>query len=186
MCKSKWKSLRDNYRREYKKLIKIKETNQFATSSWIHFNELKFLECVINRNKLSSSFDDDLLKSNDIEAIVMEATDYNNDDGSNYSYIKQQQQQLWKTKHQNLTHCCPHEAGDEYINFFKSITPYLALMDPSTKLRVRIAIQEIILSELTKKIDDTKRKMLNDCAVTLHPKKKRISKRIIKKNPKYN
>lgn len=111
------------------------------------------------------------------------------DDDDNYSYIKQQQQEqqrLWMSRQQriNLTRCCPHDPGDEFINFFKSITPYLAMMNPSAKLRVRIAIQEIILNELTMKIDASRREFLKDSELC-SPPKKRVSNRVVKRNRKY-
>lgn len=74
-----------------------------------------------------------------------------------YDYIRQQQQQKWRIQNQNRVkkaRCCRHEPGDEIMHFFKSITPYLQTMEPTTKLRVRIEIQEIILNELSKKDND--------------------------------
>lgn len=185
LCKSKWKSLRDNFRREYKKLLKLKVSNKSATSSWIHFNDLKFLENVLASKNVSGSNciqrdnDDD-----DIETIVIEPSDVDDDEDDNYSYIRQQQQEqqrLWLSRQQNFTRCCPHNPGDEFINFFKSITPYLALMNPSAKLRVRIAIQEIILNELSMKIDATRKRICDDNSTP----KKRVSNRVVKRNRKY-
>lgn len=183
LCKSKWKSLRDNFRREHKKLLKQSTSNKSASSNWIHFNELRFLERILTRKKSMSggSSSNELQNDNDdIETIT---------DDDNYSYIRQQQheqQRIWLSRHQiiNSTHCCPHEPGDEFVNFFKSITPYLAMMNSSTKLRVRIAIQEIILNELSRKIDATRRNMFSNCDDNSTPKK-RVSNRVIKKNRKY-
>jgi hypothetical protein len=179
--------LRDNFRREYKKLLKQRSANKLAVSNWVHYNELRFLENILEKKKLlsycGSSNNDPQKDNDDIETIVIEPSE--DDDDDNYSYIRQQQQQrIWQSSQQIMTRCCPHEPGDEFINFFKSITPYLAMMNPSAKLRVRIAIQEIILSELTRKIDATRRKMFNDCEVSSTPKK-RVSNRVVKRNRKY-
>lgn len=182
LCKSKWKSLRDNFRREYKKLLKLRISNRFATSTWTHFNDLKFLENVLATKNVSAQRDND---DDDIETIVIEPSDVDDDEDDNYSYIRQQQQEqqrLWLSRQQNFTRCCPHDHGDEFINFFKSITPYLALMNPSAKLRVRISIQEIILNELSMKIDATRRRIFSDDNST---PKKRVSNRVVKKNRKY-
>lgn len=184
--------MRDNFRREYKKLLKLRTSNKSASSNWVHYNELRFLENVLEKKKLLSSCgsnnnDHQQMDNDDIETIVIEPSDDDGDDQNNYSYIRQQQQEqqrLWLSRQTNLTRCCPHESGDEFIHFFKSITPYLAIMNPSAKLRVRIAIQEIILNELTKKIDATRREMFNDCEVSSTPKK-RVSNRIVKRNRKY-
>lgn len=178
--------MRDNFRREYKKLLKLKIINNSASSNWVHYNELRFLENVLEKKKLlsscGSSNTDPQRDNDDIETIVIEPSD--DDD---YSYIRQQQheqQRIWLSRQSNLVRCCPHEPGDEFIHFFKSITPYLAMMNSSAKLRVRIAIQQIILNELTKKIDATRREMFNECEVSSTPKK-RVSNRVVKRNRKY-
>lgn len=180
--------MRDNFRREFKKLLKLRVTNKSAVSIWVHYNELKFLENIIEKKKLLSSCG----SSDDIETIVIEPSDDDDDDDEkddNYSYIRQQQQEqhrLWLSSHQrvNSKRCCPHDPGDEFVNFFKSITPYLSIMNSSAKLRVRISIQQIILNELSRKIDATRREILNDCEVSSTPKK-RVSNRVVKRNRKY-
>ena len=187
VCKSKWKSLRDNYRREYKKTLKHRLINKSAISGWVHFYNLKFLEQVLDRKQihLQVLHDHSNDKHNEIQRSDAEDDDDNYDDnligdeleepeifletelienGSDistevkpeavsYDYIQQQQQQKWRIQNQNHVkkpRCCRHEPGDEIMHFFKSITPYLQTMKPTTKLRVRIEIQEIILNELSK------------------------------------
>lgn len=198
MCKSKWKSLRDNYRREYKKIAILKVHDSSACSNWVHFNSLGFLEKVNTKKQLQSaqsSFESENCnelpkKSNDdddVETIVIESSDADDDIyHDNYKYIRQQEQQKrhknWLLKQRKKIHCCPHSSSeDEIVHFFKSIAPYLAMMDSTMRLRVRIEIQEIILNELSRKIDAAREKIINDS----HLKPKRASKRIVKRNRKY-
>lgn len=236
MAKSKWKSLRDNYRREFKKILKLKMLNKAAVSGWMHFYSLGFLEQVLDKKQIHSQVmheseisriqnatiiknyhDDD----DDIETIVIEPSDeesnFVNDNVScGYDYVKQQQdQQKIRFLNQQKMHqqpqqqnCCPHPAGDEIMHFFKSITPYLSMMEPTMKLKVRIDIQEIILNELSRKIENERKLQSlktdinsnNNANVYDNNKKqsvktrkktevieapKRVSKRIVKKNRKY-
>lgn len=112
------------------------------------------------------NYDDDILIGDELEEpetfletelIENGESDYCREvkpESVSYDYIRQQQQQKWRIQHQNRVkkpRCCRHEPGDEIMHFFKSITPYLQTMEPTTKLRVRIEIQEIILNELSKK-----------------------------------
>lgn len=196
MCKSKWKSLRDNYRREYKKLAILKAHDRSACSSWVHFSNLEFLEKVHTKKQLQSTQSsheicNDLQKNNndddndDVETIVIESSDDDemNIYHDNYKYIRQQEQQKrhknWLLNQRKNIHCCPHNAGDEIVHFFKSIAPYLAMMDSTMRLRVRIEMQEIILNELSRKIDAAREKIITDS------KPKRASNRIVKRNRKY-
>lgn len=190
-------------------------SNKIAISGWIHFNNLNFLENVLDKRQIQSQVlyenDSSNLQSNndlandDIETIVIEPSDDDNDDecnsefnNYNYDYVKQQQeqQQLRLINQQKmLQDCCPHNPGDEIMHFFKSITPYLSMMDPTMKLRVRISIQEIILNEISRKTDSVKKDLPVDvkkqgtrkkteCAVS-NAVPKRVSKRVIKRNRKY-
>lgn len=201
VCKSKWKSLRDNYRREYKKTLKHRLINKSAISGWVHFYNLKFLEQVLDRKQIhlqvlhdhsndkhneiersdddedDDNYDDDILIGDELEEpetfleteLIENGSDYSREvkpESVSYDYIRQQQQQKWRIQYQNRVkkaRCCRHEPGDEIMHFFKSITPYLQTMESTTKLRVRIEIQEIILNELSKK--DTDRPINQQTAV---------------------
>jgi len=190
-------------------------SNKIAISGWIHFNNLEFLENVLDKRQIQSQVlyenDSSNLQSNndlandDIETIVIEPSDDDDDCNSgsnyNYDYVKQQQEQqrLRLINQQKMIQdCCPHPPGDEIMHFFKSITPYLSMMDPTMKLRVRISIQEIILNEISRKTDSLKKDPPKD--VKKHSEKgskkktdntasnavpKRVSKRVIKRNRKY-
>ena len=154
--------MRDNYRREYKKLAILKVHDNLACSSWVHFNSLEFLEKVHTKKQLQAQSP----KINNDETIVIESSDddfYHN----NYKHIK----------HKNW-----HNSDDEIVHFFKSIAPYLAMMDSTMRLRVRIEIQEIILNELSRKIDAAREKIAIDLKVK---SPKRASKRIVTRNRKY-
>lgn len=159
--------MRDNYRREYKKLAILKVHDSLACSSWVHFNSLGFLEKVHTKKQLQSVNNDD----DDVETIVIESSD-NDFYHKNYKYIK----------HKKWPRRCPHNSEDEIVHFFKSIAPYLAMMDSTMRLRVRIEIQEIILNELSRKIDAAREKIATDSNVK---SPKRASKRIVTKNRKY-
>jgi BESS motif len=150
-------------------------------SSWVHYEGLKFLEKVLTKKKQlpKSHKTENNDNNNDVETIVIEPSDDDDESNSsydNYNYIRQQQQEQKRMLLVNQRHqCCPHDAGDEVVHFFKSIAPYLAMMEPTMKLRVRIEIQEIILNELSRKIDAARGKIMP----------KRISKRVVKRNRKY-
>lgn len=193
-------------------------SNKTAISGWMHFNSLGFLEKVLDTKQIQSQVlhenNGSFLTNNkslgvaneandDIETIVNEASDdeneYCNNEKSNYDYVKQQQRRLIYQQKMNQN-CCPHHvsAGDEIMHFFKSIAPYLALMDPTMKLKARISIQEIILNELSRKHEKNKDSQHNDVKVVIPkrvkkktddtfslPVPKRHSKRVIKRNRKY-
>lgn len=191
-------------------------SNKIAISGWIHFNNLDFLENVLDKRQIQSQVlyenDSSNLQSNndlandDIETIVIEPSDDDNDDDEcnsesniyNYDYVKQQQEQQTLrliNQQKMLQNCCPHNPGDEIMHFFKSITPYLTMMDPTMKLRVRISIQEIILNEISRKTDTLKKdspvevkkqgtRKKTECAAS-NVVPKRVSKRVIKRNRKY-
>lgn len=196
--------MRDNYRREYKKTIKHRLINAAAISGWVHFYHLKFLEQVLDtkqiQNQVSSDSDAKVVDieseneieigDDDIETIVI-------DDGQdalvsksdeNYDYVRQQQEQM---RLLTQSSCCRHAPGDEIMHFFKSIAPYLQMMEPTAKLKVRIEIQETILSELSKKKCDKKaeakprQKVAEKKTETKNVVPTRVSKRIVKKNRKY-
>lgn len=196
ICKSKWKSLRDNYRREYKKTLKHRLINNAAISGWVHFYHLRFLEQVLDtkqiQNQICGNFsgkkfeeveseNEIQIGDDDIETVVEE--DAMSDE--NYDYVRQQQEQM---RLLNKESCCRHAPGDEIMHFFKSITPYLQMMEPTAKLRIRIEIQEIILSELSamnqKKLKP-KEKVIEKKTETKVVLPTRVSKRIVKKNRKY-
>jgi Alcohol dehydrogenase transcription factor Myb/SANT-like/BESS motif len=204
ICKSKWKSLRDNYRREYKKTLKHRLINAAAISGWVHFYHLKFLETVLDTKQMQSqvvgnfcekkvieiveSESEIEIGDDDIETVVMD-----DDDGQdalvsmsdeNYDYVRQQQEQM---RLLNQSSCCRHAPGDEIMHFFKSIAPYLQMMEPTVKLKVRIEIQETILSELSRKNDEIKAKgrVAEKKTETKNVVPTRVSKRIVKKNRKY-
>lgn len=201
VCKSKWKSLRDNFRREYKKTLKHRLVNNAAVSGWVHFYHLRFLEQVLDtnqiRNQICGNFSGKNLESeneieigdDDIETVV----DEDEPDvivsmsEENYDYVRQQQSQMRLLTQEN---CCRHAPGDEIVHFFKSITPYLQMMDPTAKLRVRIEIQEIILNELSKKTgkkieSPPREKVIEKKTETKNLVPTRVSNRIVKKNRKY-
>lgn len=188
--------------------------NKTAISGWIHFNSLTFLEKVLDIKQIQSQVlyenesstmqsTSDFVSNNeandDIETIVIEQSDEEEcvtNDENNFDYIQQQQQRLRLINQQKLNdNCCPHQPGDEIMHFFKSITPFLAMMDPTMKLRVRISIQEIILNEISRKLNNNKadkpkavptkgvRKKTEATTSDVAPK--RHSKRVIKKNRKY-
>jgi Alcohol dehydrogenase transcription factor Myb/SANT-like len=47
VCKTKWKGLRDNYRKEMKKCLRRKKLDKNSSSTWVHFQALSFLKRVI-------------------------------------------------------------------------------------------------------------------------------------------
>lgn len=202
VCKSKWKSLRDNYRREYKKTLKHRLINSAAVSGWVHFYHLKFLEKVLDTKQIRNQVFGDFpptkvveseneieIGDDDIETVV-------DDDGQdavvsmsdeNYDYVRQQQEQM---RLLNQGSCCCHAPGDETMHFFKSISPYLQAMEPTAKLKVRIEIQAIILNELSRKKDEKKvtkasEKVSEKKTETKNVVPTRVSKRIVTKNRKY-
>jgi hypothetical protein len=191
--------LRDNFRREFKKIVKLRISDESAISGWMHFNDLKFLEQVLDFNKIHTQVmncengsNDFMINENDIETIVVEHSDVDDDnEGCEMDAIEKDGnfQQKAQSKHQCCMHA--HAPNDEIIHFFKSITPYLAMMDPTMKLRVRIEIQEIILNEMLR---NSSNKHMQELTIDKHIDKakkktevipKRVSKRIIKKNRKY-
>ena len=142
------------------------------------------------------NYDDDILIGDELEEpetfleteLIENGSDYSREvkpESVSYDYIRQQQQQKWRIQNQNRVkkaRCCRHEPGDEIMHFFKSITPYLQTMEPTTKLRVRIEIQEIILNELSKKendksiISDDEKEVVEE--VTVPVRKKTESKKV--------
>lgn len=71
-------------------------------------------------------------------------------------YIQQQQRQLLAQKRQ---HYRLPQQDDDITHFFKSILPFLKMMEPARKLKIRLDIQELILNEMTKmNSKNTKRK----------------------------
>lgn len=173
--------MRDNYRREYKKLVILKAQDKSVESSWVHYKNLEFLEKIHKRKQVLILNDSSKIKNFNNDDIEICHDDDDNNNFDNYSYVKQQQQKVWLMNNNILTNCCPHDPGDEIVNFFKSIAPYLSMMDPTKKLRVRIEIQEIILNELSRKIDAAREKMISETNLS----GKRSSKRIVKRNRKY-
>lgn len=210
VCKSKWKSLRDNYRREYKKTLRHRLINNAATSGWVHFYQLKFLEQVLDRKEINMQVMQDHssekvfeLDPSDIECVEDDIETVMESDGQeplismsdeNYDYVRQQQeqQQLRFLNQQQRTskRCCRHAPGDEIMHFFRSITPYLQMMDATKKLRVRIEIQEIILNELSRRHEKPVEVKTPKATSIKKTETKsfvptRVSKRIVKKNRKY-
>lgn len=238
VCKSKWKSLRDNYRREYKKSLKNRLFNKKYKSGWMHFYHLdKFLEQVLDVKQIQnqillehskdSSNDyikeemdeeseeiqeqngyDDLNEDLDSEGMLTGLDAYNtyqiredvddenydtqydsgnwnhHNDSENFTqepeeeeeienesnennydynqYIEQQQRQLMAQKRHTIkTHRNP-QPDDDVTHFFKSLIPFMRMMDPAKKLKVRLEIQELILNELTKINNKRKRKERGD------------------------
>lgn len=230
VCKSKWKSLRDNYRREYKKLLKNQLYNKKYKSGWMHFYHLKFLEQVLDVKQIQnqilmehskdSSGDfikdemeeeseeiqeqngyDDLNEDLDSEGMLTGLDAYNSyqirsTDDENYDqqydsnnwndytedeekyeiddieeekpastsnkydvnqYIAQQQRQLLAQK-RHVKETPSSTADDDVTHFFKSLIPFMRMMDPAKKLKVRLEIQELILNELTKLNSKKRRK----------------------------
>lgn len=197
VCKSKWKSLRDNYRREYKKTLKHRLINSAAISGWVHFYHLKFLEQVLDTKQIHSqicgtkvieSENEIEIGDDDIETVIDDGQDaLVSMSDENYDYVRQQQEQM---RLLNQSTCCRHAPGDEIMHFFKSITPYLQAMEPTAKLKVRIEIQEIILNELSRKNEKkaeakSREKCIEKKTETKNVVPTRVSKRIVKKNRKY-
>lgn len=116
----------------------------------------------------------------DIETVIEEETT------ENYDYVRQQQQQM---RLMTQSSCCRHAPGDEIMHFFRSITPYLQMMEPTAKLRIRIEIQEIILSELSGmkqgKNERNGGKICEKKTETRSVVPTRVSQRVVKKNRKY-
>lgn len=86
------------------------------------------------------------------------------DEGNNQydynQYIQQQQRQLMAQKRQNYR--MPQQ-DDDITHFFKSILPFLKMMEPAKKLKIRLDIQELILNEMTRmNTKNTKRKKTDD------------------------
>lgn len=218
VCKSKWKSLRDNFRRELKKTIRNQLSKSDEVSGWVHYGPLQFLEDVLDRKQIELQI---LSGCCDIEQIEGNAGDHCEiildederieivDDEEGASDVvsaaqidarseKQQQHQQNRvlrecdmTTSTSLPFAMREE--DENVHFFKSLLPYFRAMDMTSKLRIRIEIQRMLLEELTGSSEEGKveseanygdkkaNKKNNDKSVA----PTRTSSRVVKKNRKY-
>jgi hypothetical protein len=192
VCKSKWKSLRDNFRRELKKTIRNQLARIDEVSGWVHFAPLRFLEDVLDRKQiemqiLSGCCDNEGQNDfvNHCEIIINEEDEkiYECLDENEHQGVQQQQSRRMRESDVYVV-----KEEDENIHFFKSLLPYFKSMDMTSKLRVRIEIQKMLLEELLPKsdkvCDDEKPKKLDKISKSsLTPT--RTSSRVVKKNRKY-
>lgn len=180
ICKSKWKSLRDNFRRELKKTIRNELAKIDEISGWVHYAPLRFLEDVLDRKQIEMQILSGLCDNERVvdhcEIILDEDEKIVIEDDE----IAERQQQNRRMRES------PMKEEDENVHFFKSLLPYFKSMDQTSKLRIRIEIQKMLLDELLpdeSKDDCDNAKTSRRLKKTLTPT--RASTRIVKKNRKY-
>lgn len=223
VCKSKWKSLRDNFRRELKKTIRNQLSKSDETSGWVHYGPLRFLEEVLDRKQIELQIlsgccdierieegnagdhceiiiddddrieivDDDVEKWRELAAAAAAQPNVNCEKQQQH-----QQNRLLRECDMATSTSLPStfmREEDENVHFFKSLLPYFRAMDMTTKLRIRIEIQRMLLEELTGSSVEYGSKGDNNCDEKKANKKSgdkaiaptRTSSRVVKKNRKY-
>lgn len=169
-----------------KKTIRNQLAKVDEVSGWIHFAPLRFLEDVLDRKQiemqiLSGCCDNEQNNFIDHCEIVID-----DEDEKVVSIENDEKQQQNRRMRESDVHLVKEE--DENVHFFKSLLPYFKSMDMTSKLRIRIEIQKMLLDELLPKSTD------NIICDNEKPKKvsknlaaapTRTSSRVVKKNRKY-
>ncbi|CAH0730593.1 unnamed protein product, partial [Brenthis ino] len=124
----KWKSLRDNYMREVKKMKTVKSgSGASKTSTYIHYNRLRFLQASIANKDTESSFDaDNASTSSEVAEVEISS-----------GFKKQSLAQ------KNVSH--PKEDDDEDKLFWLSLVKEIKKIPEYRRLQTKIAIYNLIL-----------------------------------------
>ncbi|XP_069681422.1 transcription factor Adf-1-like [Periplaneta americana] len=158
-AKAKWKSLRDNYRKE---LSKSKED---ATSErrWVYFKTLHFLEDVMETKKPMT----DVGVKEESEVFLQrrdsqEQETFSDNTASEITEPSAPPQRFKKRKrgslkfnsHQDALHPERTDQGDEDdtdddLLFFKSLLPYMKMLPPIKRLCFRSEIQIMLANEIS-------------------------------------
>lgn len=146
--RSKWKSLRDTYRREIRKVIE--EGDQYQTT-WAYFGSLDFLKDQFattpsNGDTLDSSEFDanvDVTQSSgqpeDPDVKYKVSTDIQNDFCPDQEFIRSR-----KRKRRSEGHI--GTAQDEDACFLNSLLPHMRSLPVREKLLLRLQMQELVYS----------------------------------------
>lgn len=144
--------------------------------------------------------EDDRIEIIDDDDESREISDFQNDTrNENQKQKKQEQQQQNRPMREcdlaMATTSLPSmmKEEDENVHFFKSLLPYFRVMDMTSKLRVRIEIQKMLLEELSSSTEANRCQTENNCDDKRANKKNnekivaptRTSSRVVKKNRKY-
>jgi hypothetical protein len=174
-AKSKWKGLRDNFRKEIKKAHKPKsgEGAPPHTSRWIHLKSLEFLRDVMEPGKTSGNIafptickpeqpDSEAteinVEENEVRSACSEdATSETHPSPtceapkrkrgrSNFSY----QEKMVQIEEKKLEWLSKQEddQNDDDLHFLRSLLPYMKQIPPNRKLFFRSQIQNMMADEI--------------------------------------
>lgn len=157
-------------------------------SGWVHFGPLRFLEDVLDRKQiemqiLNGCCDNERMNENNFVdhcEIIIEEDEKTVVDENEFAEKQQQNRRMRACDMQT-------KEEDENVHFFKSLLPYFKTMDMTSKLRIRIEIQKMLLEELLpeSKTDtdcDNLKSKKNSTKASIPT---RTSTRVVKKNRKY-
>ncbi|XP_037293676.1 uncharacterized protein LOC115453079 [Manduca sexta] len=125
--KTKWKTLRDAYRK------KLKKNDSEYTSKWQYFDKLSFVTFKNTENEATQKSDEDIENQQECEVKLEHL-------GQSEIY--------WGEEDPIPDKRIKQEEDDFDVMFLKSLTPYLRELGPMRRLVVRSKMQDMLLNEL--------------------------------------
>ena len=177
-AKTKWKGLRDNFRRELKKIDKPRSGDGAPphTPRWIHYKALEFLRDVMEPGKTSGNIaspticieepqDSEVtqlnVEQNEVNSTFSEdATSEVQDHSTTLRAPKRKrgrgkcntsyQEELVRLEKQKLEWLSKQEEEqNDDLNFFRSLVPHIKQLPPTRKLFLRSQFQNMVAAEMT-------------------------------------
>lgn len=174
--KTKWKNLRDTFRKELKKIPDSLDDDvnlvSRYTGTWPHFEAMQFLQSVVTLKSADSnavSFDSDFLPLDLVNADMKDGSGYDHDDpellsisyestaatatGDSMVARKRRLHSLEVSSYEENRKISVLEErleDDEDLNFFKSLIPHVRHLPSLNKLHFRSQVQALLISEISK------------------------------------
>ncbi|XKL68036.1 hypothetical protein PGB90_003527 [Kerria lacca] len=166
--KTKWKNLRDTFRKELKKIPESSdiystdiERASHYTGTWPHFCVMLFLLSVVTLKASEESVELEFLPSDLVNTTIREdSTDETNETETSFSATyetdmvppKKFKFQTANVDLQYLEKKMPvfeDKQDDEDLSFFKSLIPHVKILPSINKLRFRSQVQDLLIKEIT-------------------------------------
>ncbi|XP_053682947.1 uncharacterized protein LOC128733397 isoform X2 [Sabethes cyaneus] len=167
--KKRWRSLRDHFLKELKKVPPGKLEEHERYTAWQHFERMLFVKDMMKPKRPlqkveSKDFEpketDDSI-SNPIEMVEMDALEFDDLEknmnelktGNDQKFVVQQQtsssnddvgEVLKGMEHREAAPC----EEDDDVLYFKSLLPYVRKLKPNKKMRFRIEVQHLVLEHV--------------------------------------